>query len=99
MDVYSLLWTIFCGALYGHPLFGGKKKPFWPKNIKKVDSALKNGPIVKVYTSLEAYGRVLSFVDNFFLARFGPTTFWRQTPLFVQKMSRKLIARSKMKRK
>ena len=75
------------------PTFGGKTPLFCPKNDKKVVSVLKNAPIVNVYTLLEPYGWVLSFVDSFWSPYFGG-----KTPLFCPKMSRKLIARSKMVR-
>ena len=47
------------------PLRGGQKHPqkhpFLSKNVKKVYSVAKNGPMIMVYGSLEAYGQVLSF--------------------------------------
>ena len=67
----------FCFGPFWSPHFLGAKPPFLSKKFKKkVDSAFKHGLIVKVYTSLEPYGRILPFVDNFFLARFGPPLFW-----------------------
>ena len=71
---------------------GGHVVQKWAENVKKVDSAFKNGPNVKVYTSLEPYGRVLSFVDNFFWPVLVPHFLGAKPPLFVKKMSKKLIS-------
>ena len=51
------------------PLFVKKCK----KNVKKVDSAPKNGPNLMYDSLLEAYGHVVWFSDkNFFAPKFSP---------------------------
>ena len=51
------------------------------KNVKKVDSAPKNDPILMGDNSLKAYGHLVSFCEDFFLAPyFAPPQGGKNTP-------------------
>ena len=49
-----------------------QKRPFLSKNVKKVYSVAKNDPMMMVYGSLEAYGQVVSFFEDFFSPSLAP---------------------------
>ena len=93
----------FCEEFFFAPHFvppqGGKNTPKMPlfdqkcqKNVKKVDSVAKNGPMMMIYGSLEAYVQVVSFFYEFFSPPLTPSGGQKhpKTPLFVKKCQKSL---------
>ena len=73
------------------------KRPFFSKNVKKVYSVAKNGPMMMVYGSIEAYGQVVSFFEEFLFhpprpSQGGGGQKHPQNAPFCQKMSKTFIA-------
>ena len=101
----------FCEDFFFAPHFpppqGAKTPPKMPlfdqkcqKNVKKVDSGPKNGPILMGDCSLEAYG--LPFFEETFFTPSRPPQGESKTPQktknapLCQKMSKKFIVSAKM---
>ena len=99
LEAYGQVFS-FCEEFFSRPILrplrGAKTPPKMPlfdqicqKNVKKVDSVAKNGPMMMIYGSLEAYGQVLSFFRRVFFhppphpLRGSKTP--QKTPLFVKK--------------
>ena len=55
-------------------------------NVKKVDSAPKNGPILMGDSSLEAYGQVVSFWGEFFSPPFCAPSGKQNVPFSSKKV-------------